>query len=253
MAGINSQSGFVFPETAVIREEAIGLVETAGMLRQGHWRFASGQHADIKADFDFISEDPASLERVAEMMSAQVVEAVNLNNLPIPDLIVGVPKGAEDLAGKMAASLELAFDKEISQLFVTKYPDFRPVRFWVTDPTNQTGALEEYDSVTLNILGVEDVTTTWGSTRGAIQAITAAGLAFYGKTIKPMGMTSFAERTGGNREQAGDPIRLSIVKLAVGQWSPEACGYCKAGIPIDSTHGLPAERQKINQILELPS
>lgn len=251
MSGVNSQSGFVFPDTEMFRQEAVGLVETAGMLRQSHWRFASGQHAEIKADFDFVSENSSSLARVAEMMSAQVVEAIELNSLPVPDLIVGVPKGAEDLARKMAEHLELAYDKEISQLFVTKFPEFRPVRFWVTDPNNQTGAIEEYDNTTLNLLGVEDVTTTWGSTRGAMQAIATAGLTFYGKTIKPMGMASFAERTGGHREQAGDPIRLSIVQLAVGQWSPEVCSYCKEGIPIDTTHGEPADRLKVEQILGL--
>lgn len=251
MSDVNSQSNFIFPNTYAFETEAVNLVSESGMLRSGHWRFASGQHANTKADFDFLSSNLESLDRVAAMMSAQVVEAVELNDLPSPDLIVGVPKGAEDLARGMVPHLEAAFNKRIPQLYVTKFPDFRPVRFWVTDPDNQTGVLEETDMTTLSLLGVEDVTTTWGSTRGAIKAITAAGLSFYGKTIQPMAMASFAERTGGNREQGGDPIRLSIAKLDVGQWKPEDCVDCKNLVPIDMDIGKPATQQVVEHVLGL--
>ncbi len=253
MSGQNSQSGFIFPDKSTNLEKAANIVTESGMMRAGHWRFASGMHANLNADFDLASNNPESLSLVAEMMSDQIIQAVELNNLPTPDVLIGVPKGAETLARAIQPILSRAFSKDLPQLYVTKFPKFRPVKFWVTDPLEQTSPLEQFEDLEgLKILGIEDVTTTWGSTRGALGAISAIGDSFFAKEIKPMAMASFAERQGSDREKPDDPIRISVVDLFVNQWPAEECSDCKHGVPLteNGTPGEPASREEVVQILQ---
>jgi orotate phosphoribosyltransferase len=73
-----------------------------------------------------------------------------------------------------------------------------------------------------NVVVVEDVITTGGSTRETIEALRAAG-------ANVVGAASIIDRSAG-RAEVGAP-RVALATLDVPAVAPDACTQCAQGIP----------------------
>lgn len=69
----------------------------AGVLVSGHFVFADGAHADTKLEMDNLWNNTNSLNTILDMLSSY-------QELPVADLILGVPTGGQLLAQELSRS-----------------------------------------------------------------------------------------------------------------------------------------------------
>ena len=82
-----------------------------------------------------------------------------------------------------------------------------------------------------NVLIVEDLTTTGGSLKKAIEVAQAAG-------AKIVGAIALCNRGDVTKKAVGNPpIFDQLLKLHLEQWSAEECELCKRGIPVNTDIG----------------
>ncbi len=98
--------------------------------------------------------------------------------------------------------------------------------------------MEEFKKDKLNLVGIEDVTTTWGSVVRAVQAVSSANKTFYGIETEALALQSFAHRKSDSVASHEAP-RLSLLNLDLEQVAADQCGSCNDGVPLTQGAGEP--------------
>jgi orotate phosphoribosyltransferase len=175
----------------------------SGAILSGHFVLTSGRHSDRYVQCARVLEDPALTNRLASEMEARARERIGERGI---DLVAAPAVGGIILGFAVAQALGVNFIfSEREQGAMT----FR--RGFVVPPRAR-------------VIVVEDVVTTGGSVAEVVELVERAG-----GTV-PLVM-SLIDRGGPKTFQAEV---LSLLKLEVESWAPEACGLCASGTPLTS-------------------
>ncbi len=177
------------------KEEVLKHFRQTGALLEGHFVLSSGLHSTQYLQCALALQNPRDASRfgeaIAEKVAGQEIETVV--SPAIGGLIIGFA---------VAQALN--------------------VRFIWTERENNLMTLRRGFSVGENerILVVEDVITTGGSTREAMQAVEKHG-------AKIVGAASIIDRSGGKADVGVS--RIALATLDVPTFSPENCLLCAQG------------------------
>lgn len=176
-------------------EEVIERFRRTGALLEGHFVLSSGLHSTNYLQCALLLQHPAEATRfglaIAEQFRDERIETVAAP--AIGGLIIGY---------EVARSLGARFiwtEREAGQMTLRRGFTVRPGE---------------------NVLVVEDVVTTGGSTRETIEALTEAG-------ARVVGAASIIDRSAG-RADVGVP-RVALATLSVPSVAPDACELCARG------------------------
>ncbi|PIR82655.1 orotate phosphoribosyltransferase [Candidatus Kaiserbacteria bacterium CG10_big_fil_rev_8_21_14_0_10_59_10] len=195
---------------ALSEQEVLEMLENAGAFRTGHFVFTSGRHSDTYINKDalytFTKETSRLCREFAERFKDDGIEAV-----------VGPAIGAALLAQWTAYHLTDMLGKNIPGVYADK------------DGQGEFILKRGYDRVVSGkrVLVVEDLTTTGGSIKKAIDVARASGADVAGAAV-------IANRGDVQPAQIGDPPRFeSLVAVQLESWAPAECELCKRNIPVN--------------------
>lgn len=168
-------------------------------LLEGHFLLSSGLHSDRYLQSALVLQDPEH----AATLCRGMVEALPPALRNAVNVVVGPAMGA------VLVSYESARALGVRSLF-SERQEGRMVlrRGFHLQPGEQ-------------VLVVEDVITTGGSTQECIQAVTAAG----GQVIA---VASLVDRSGGRADFGPIPFH-PLIRLEVQSWPAQDCPLCAAG------------------------
>jgi orotate phosphoribosyltransferase len=195
--------------------EIIYIAKTLGAFWQYDYEAAKkgrvGMHALLKSgqhsDGFFISRILLESENIREIIAHQMVMKIEEAEVPIPDYVTGIPKGAT----------ELGF--EVSKIMGTEHARMEKIggRIKLTQQINPG------DSILL----VEDFCTRGtGFAEGVasvIEAVPEANILRYDPVIINRGGLEMVSTV------CGDCRILPVVEMRIQDWDPEVCPLCKAG------------------------
>jgi len=194
--------------------QVLEVLQTVGAFRSGHFVFTSGLHADTYVNKDALYPHTTETSRLCREMARRFkdkdIEAVS-----------GPAIGAAILAQWTAFHLTDMMGREVYAAGAEK--------------DGQGGFIlrRGYDKIVegKNVLIVEDLTTTGGSLKKAIEVAQAAG-------AKIVGAIALCNRGDVTKKAVGNPpIFDQLLKLHLEQWSAEECELCKRGIPVNTDIG----------------
>lgn len=176
-------------------DELIRLLEGTGALMRGHYRLTSGLHADTFLLSSQLTQYPEKCAAAAAML------AVEWRDRDI-QTVVGTAFGGLLIGYELAKQIGARF------VFAEKVSDTMQLRRGFT--------LHEGERVLIT----EDVVTTGGSARKALDAISA---------MKPhvVGVTALWDRSAGVVD-FGVPF-FALINEPLRDYSPEQCPLCQAG------------------------
>jgi orotate phosphoribosyltransferase len=180
------------------RDELIDLFRTSGALLEGHFRLSSGLHSTGYLQCALVLQHPAHAERLGAGI-AEVTRALR------PTVVLSPALGGVVIGHEVGRALG------VRAIFSER----------------QDGAMTLRRGFTLaaddRVLVVEDVLTTGGSTREAMQAAVAAG----GQVI---GAASIIDRSGGSARFEA-PFQ-ALVSIDLPTYAAETCPLCAQGLPV---------------------
>ncbi|OCX71681.1 orotate phosphoribosyltransferase [Acidithiobacillus thiooxidans] len=184
-------------------DEVVDLYKNDGALLQGHFLLSSGLHSDTYLQSAKVLQNPEHAERLCVAIVAGIPEAVRKQIR----CVVGPAMGAVLVSYECARALgvrSLFTERENGQMVLR--------RGFALSPGEE-------------VLVVEDITTTGGSTRECITAVEAAG----GKVLAS---SAIIDRSAGFQDFDGIPF-YPLLRLPVRTWSAEDCPLCAAGgVPV---------------------
>ncbi|MFA7310144.1 MAG: phosphoribosyltransferase family protein [Candidatus Paceibacterota bacterium] len=194
--------------------QVLEVLQKVGAFRSGHFVFTSGLHADTYVNKDalypYTTETSRLCREMARRFKDKNVEAVS-----------GPAIGAAILAQWTAFHLTDLMGHEVYAAGAEK------------DGQGGFVLRRGYEKIVdgKNVLVVEDLTTTGGSLKKAIEAVETAG----GKVV---GAIALCNRGDVTREMVGNPpIFDQLLKLHLEQWEAGECELCKRGIPVNTDIG----------------
>ncbi len=180
-------------------EEILGLLRSAGVYLEGHFRLTSGRHSPAFFLFSQAFQDPRVAERlgqaVAALFAGEGVEAV-----------AGPALGGIILAHEVARALG------VRSLYAEKVEGGMAFRRGFRLRPGE------------RVLVVEDAVTTGGSVRRVLDLVRAAGAV-------PVGVGAVVDRSGGGADFGAVPFR-ALARVDVPSYDPDGCPLCRAGIPL---------------------
>src|SRR3989344_4330629 len=194
--------------------QVLEVLQTVGAFRSGHFVFTSGLHADTYVNKDALYPHTTETSRLCREMARRFkdkdIEAVS-----------GPAIGAAILAQWTAFHLTDMMGREVYAAGAEK--------------DGQGGFIlrRGYDKIVegKNVLIVEDLTTTGGSLKKAIEVAQAAG----GNVV---GAIALCNRWDVTKEMIGNPrIFDQLVKLHLEQWPESECELCQGNIPVNTDIG----------------
>ena len=185
--------------------DAMAMLEEAGAVLRGHFRYASGRHGDTYIEKFRLLERP----RVTEALCGQLADHFR----PLrPEVVVGPTTGGILLAHETAKQL----GREVKAYFAER---------------SEGGGRRLDRGFTLDqgqpVLVVDDVLTTGGSVRETLDAVSNAG-------GTPIGVGIIVDRTNG-ATRFGDLPVCSCLAIDVASYDPSDCPLCKQGVPLTIT------------------
>jgi orotate phosphoribosyltransferase len=196
-------------EAMLEREELMGMFESAGAVRRGHFELSSGQHSGMYVQCALVLQYPRFAERLGQGL-AGLFEGVELDAVVSPamgGLIIGqevaraLPEGKSFGDGPVGAG--------VPAIFVER---------------DASGAMTMRRGFSLRdrarVLVIEDVWTTGGSTREAMRVIEEAG----GRVVA----------AGALIDRTGVAAKLGItakalLDLEIPSYLPKDCPLCAEG------------------------
>jgi orotate phosphoribosyltransferase len=196
-------------EAMLEREELMGMFESAGAVRRGHFELSSGQHSGMYVQCALVLQYPRFAERLGQGL-AGLFEGVELDAVVSPamgGLIIGqevaraLPEGKSFGDGPVGAG--------VPAIFVER---------------DASGAMTMRRGFSLRdrarVLVIEDVWTTGGSTREAMRVIEEAG----GQVVA----------AGALIDRTGVAAKLGItakalLDLEIPSYLPKDCPLCAEG------------------------
>jgi orotate phosphoribosyltransferase len=177
--------------------EVIERFTRTGALLTGHFILTSGLHSSSYLQCALVLQHPAEAEAfgraIAALFAGQRIDTV-----------------AAPAIGGIIIGWETARALGVRSLWTERDNGTMTLRRGFTIRPNE------------NVIVVEDVITTGGSTRETIEALRAAG-------ANVVGAASIIDRSGGSAE-VGAP-RVALATLDVPAVAPDACAQCAQGIP----------------------
>jgi orotate phosphoribosyltransferase len=181
-------------------DEILAALKDSEAIRTGHFALTSGRHSDTYVQCARVLEDPALTTRFAQVAVDRLPEGLDI------DLVAAPAVGGLVIGFAVAQALGVKF------IFSEREHGGMVFRRAFEVPA---GA---------RVLVVEDVVTTGGSVGEVIDLVKAAG----GEVI---GVVSLIDRGGPKKFDA--PF-WPLLTLEVESWDPEACGLCRANVPVYS-------------------
>jgi orotate phosphoribosyltransferase len=191
--------------------------EQAGMVRDGHFRLASGRHATEKVDFDRLYDDPELTVDVGNAMGGLILDTVGLT----PIYLVGVDSGGNRLLEPVADGYEKLTGIRPAVVLTARTVPPLPHRFyiepgsWPSMPAKDTG----HRGVI-----VEDVVNRYTNSGEVAELLIGhgyevdliiAGLRRGTQAVSPQGVRSRA-----------------VVERQMLDWRQEDCAPCEEGAPL---------------------
>ncbi len=180
------------------QEEILEVMKKNGVLFEGHFRLSSGRHAARYLQCAQLLQYP----HVAGPLCEQLAQKFAANKI---NIVIGPATGAIILAYEVARALGA------KALFTERDNGEMTLRRGFT--------IDSKD----NVLVVEDIITTGGSTREVMKVVQDCG-------ANIVGVGAIADRSGG-KVDLGVPIQ-ALVTIEIPNYLPEECPLCKEGIPI---------------------
>ncbi len=182
-------------------EKVMGLFKECDALLRGHFKLTSGKHSEWYFEKIRLIQKPGVLDRIVDLLVARI-RAAGLDF----DYVVSPAYGA--IAIGFLAALKLGKKFAFSQRVDEKMA-FR----------SGFSGLDGSRAVV-----VEDILTTGGSIQEVLACLKEKGVGVAGVYV-------LVDRTAGSVLIEGKPVG-SLLALKVEAYDPEACPFCKAGLPI---------------------
>lgn len=179
-------------------KDVLELFEQKGALLSGHFRLTSGLHSEKYLQCALVLQYPD----IAERLSLAIAQKFATEKI---DCVIGPAIGGIVVAQEVGRVLG------VRAMFTERESGMMTLR--------RGFAVRERERV----LVVEDVTTTGGSVRELIEAVTRMG----GVVV---GVGAIIDRSGGEVE-FGVPFR-PLARVQVATFSGETCPLCKSGVPL---------------------
>jgi len=195
-------------------DQILEVLQKVGAFRAGHFVLISGRHSDAYINKDNLypyTHDTSALCRaMAERFKDQNIEAV-----------IGPAVGAAILSMWTAYHLTELTGKQVYGTYADK------------DGKGGFVIKRGFDQIIKGkrLLVVEDLTTTGGSIKKAIEAAREVGAEVVGAVV-------LGNRGDVTKEMVGNPPEfVSMVNINLDSWEESDCDLCKRGIPVNTDVG----------------
>ncbi len=178
-------------------EEILKIFQDSDALLEGHFLLTSGKHSNRYIQCAQVLKNPKSTETLVSELAKKLTGKY--------DLVVGPAMGGVIVAYEMGRQLG------VSALFTERENGKMTLRRGFEIPPQS------------RVLVVEDVITTGGSVKEVVELVEDAGGIVSDVAV-------LVDRSSGNHALQAPPI--SLVKLQVETYAPEACPLCKDSRPV---------------------
>lgn len=172
-------------------------LDTGAYLR-GHFRLTSGLHSAEYLQSAKVLQHPHLAERLAKELASRMPKGRAVASPALGGLIIG---------HEVARAMGVRF------IFTERDADGKM--------TLRRGFSVEPDE---EIVVVEDVVTTGGSTKEVIELLQSMG-------AKVLGAGSIIDRSGGTADVGVPRVALTVLKPET--WPPDFCPLCQQGVPVE--------------------
>ena len=187
------------------QDATLALFRRAGALLEGHFRLSSGLHSNGYLQSALVLQHPADASALGAALAGRATAWR-------PDVVLSPALGGVIIGHEVARALT--------------------VRALFAERTDGNLTLRRGFSLSRGeqVLVVEDVVTTGGSTRETIDVATSAG-------AQVVGATALIDRSGG-AAQLGVPFE-ALARLALPTYEPSNCPLCAQGMPVTKPGSRP--------------
>ena len=185
-------------------DEVLAMFASAGALLSGHFQLSSGNHSDRYLQCALVTQHPAAARRLA----AALAEAFAGKRI---DAVLGPAAGGIVIAQEVAHALADAGVTGVRAMFCERREGIMRLRRGFTLAPGE------------NVLAVEDVVTTGGSVREAVDLARAQG-------ADVVGVGSFIDRSTEPVDLGAPWHALARVEARI--YAPGECPLCRRGVPV---------------------